>query len=298
MKLQHLALAVATLVATNLYAQTETYNVEAGLLGLTGSNDNNVKQNWTGISGTYYFKPIKIDVALPYAEMDFLNKASSVAGQIANASLETDVLASQTINPINFAGKLYVDKFILGLGTSSWDKKNFSLKSNSAQYVGIGSTGTSFEIGYFILPSTSISLLTSKSTATYSVSPGLNAVKDEVVSSSGIKSHSVVSLATGNFMAFDLFYNQIKTEQDKSQNNNEFGGSVRYYPKTSFYLEGGYKTNTGDNKYNTGNTTSIGLGYAFTPRFGFVLGTSRFNGDDSTQKSSGTNTTFTIGYRF
>ena len=69
---------VVALAATNLYAQ-ETYSVEA--LGATGSKntDDQTKQTLNMLSGTYYVNPIKIDSNQPYAELDFLQKASSIS---------------------------------------------------------------------------------------------------------------------------------------------------------------------------------------------------------------------------
>lgn len=109
---------------------------------------------------------------------------------------------------------------------------------------------------------------------------------------------TVTSLGGTQSLVLDFYYDQIKREQTSSQNNNEYGAKVRFYPEAKYFVEAGYIVNNGDYAYRTGKTLVVGAGYAFTPRLAVLLSTYKFDGDVSTEQSSETSTTLTVGYRF
>jgi hypothetical protein len=287
---------VVALAATNLYAQ-ETYNVE--VVGATGSKntDDQTKQTLTMFNGIYYFKPIKIETNQPYAELDFLQKASSISLTYGNQSIETANVVNTTITPLGITGTVYIDNLILGFNSSNWSA-DLKLKSNTARYTGIKANTTGVDIGYFVTPETALSFTTSKDTASYTPSAGVAAQVDLNITTNSITSRTVTSLGGSQSMRVDLQYNQITREQTLSLKNNEYGFSLRYYPDSKYYVEGGYLTNTGDRDYDKGKTLSAGAGILFTPRFGVLLSTAKFTGDVSTEQSSSTLTILTAGYRF
>ena len=289
---------VVALAATNLHAQ-ETYNVE--VVGTNGSKntDDQTKQTINMFSGTYYFKSIKIDSNQPYAELDFLQKASSISLTYANQSVETANVVNTTITPIELKGTVYIDNLILGLSSNNWSG-DLKLKANTARYYGIKANTTGVNIGYFVTPETALTFTTSKDTASYTPSAGLAAQGDLNITTNSITSRTVTSLGGTQSMRVDLKYNSIAYEAATaaSLKNNEYGFSLRYYPESKYYVEGGYLINTGDRDYAKGKTLSAGAGIAFTPRFGVLLSTAKFTGDVSTELSSSTLTTLTAGYRF
>ena len=297
MKLKVIAAVVGTLVIANAYAQ-ETYNVEAGVQYGNFSNDDSQTQKLTAVGGTYYLKSIVIDHSQPFAELDFLQKASGISVRYANINYEDSTFASTTINPLEVSGNFYVDNFAFGASTSSWGSTNFTTKANTARYVGIKTTTNGFNVGYFVTPTTLVSYVNSKETGTYSPSAGIAAIKDLNITTNGVKSHTVTSLGGTESLVVDLAYNQIKNEQDTSQTNSEYGFNVRYYPEAKYYVEGGYKVNSGDYAKDKGNTYTLGAGYEVTPRFSVMLTTEKFSVSDATQKSGSTNTMLTAGYRF
>jgi predicted porin len=117
-------------------------------------------------------------------------------------------------------------------------------------------------------------------------------------SSNGIASYTVTSLNEGQSLVFDLEYKQIKREQNKSETNDEYSAKLRFYPRTNYFIEGGYRLNNGGVASDKGNTFELGAGYSFTPRLGVIFSTSQFNGDVSAEKSSSRTSSLTVGYRF
>lgn len=296
MKLKMIAAVVGTLVAANVYA-AETYNVEAGFESRSQSVDDKTELSGVGVAGTYYFKDIVIDHAQPAFELDFLQKASGITARYFSGNLETSDLTKTSFSPLELSGNFYVDDFVFGLNNSTWDTR-FPLKKDATKSIGIKSTTTGFSAGYFVLPSTVVSFVNSKNTGTYSPSAGVSAIKDEVVTSNGLTSHTVTSLGGSQWLVLDLTYAQIKREQDKSENNTEYGVKARYYPETKYYFEAGYLSNTGDYEYNKGNAMLVGAGYEITPRLGVYFTSTKFTGSVDAQKSSYTQNSITAGYRF
>lgn len=207
------------------------------------------------------------------------------------------ILVKTTFNSPRVSGTLYVKDFIFGLKNTT-SNPTFPTKANTARSIGVKVNETELKFGYFVLPTTSISFVNNSQKGTYSPSAGLAAIKDLTITSNGLVSHSVINLANGQHMSFALSYDQIKREQTTSQSNREYGGIARYYPQTSFYLDVGYKKNSGDDKNHVGNTTKFGAGYAITPRLGIEITTEKFSASDSSLKTSGTATAFVMGYRF
>lgn len=297
MKLKMIAAVVGTLVIANAYAQ-ETYNVEAGVQYGKFSDDDGGSQKLTAVGGTYYLKPIVIDQSQPFAELDFLQKASGISVSYGTNKYEDKTFVGTNINRPEVSGNFYVDNFVIGASTSSWGSTNFTTKANAARYVGIKSTTNGFNVGYFVTPTTLVSYINSKETATYSPSAGLAAIKDYNNTTNGVKSHTVMSLGGTEFLVVDLSYEQIKKEQTASEKNTEYGAKVRYYPEAKYFVEGGYTSNSGDNAGDKGKTMLLGAGYSFTPRFAVMLSTEKFSGDVSAEKSSSTSTMLKAGYRF
>jgi hypothetical protein len=297
MKKTKLFAVIATLVATNTFAQTETYNVEAAIqYGKSSVDDQTTTKSTLGLVN-YYFKPIVNDSKQPFLEKDFLQKASSVGIIYGNISTETSVLASATPTPLGLSGTYYADDFVFGISNTSWDK-TFLLKSNSARSYGIKSNGTDIKIGYYVTPTTLASFTNSQSTASYTAGGGASAIADYKRTSNNFSTHTVTPLNGTEFVVLDLKYNQVKRDQTTSQTNTEISGNVRYYPEAKYYIEGGYTTNSGDYDYDKGSTLSVGAGYSLTPRFALFLSTSKFSGSVSAQNSSSTSSTITAGYRF
>lgn len=292
-----IAAVVGTLVISNAYAQ-ETYNIQAGVQHQTSSDDSKNDSTSTIFSGTYYLKNIVIDSTQPFMELDFLQKASNVSVGYGNVSSETSVLSKTTLNPVQLGGTFYNDNFIFGVNNQTWDKA-FSLKSNTALNYGIKATTTGFNVGYFVTPTTAVSFVNEKSKGTYTRSSNsLTALKDLTITTNGVTSHTVMSLGGTESLVVDLGYRQIKQEQTVSEKNTEYAAKVRYYPQAKYFVEGGYTSNSGDNAGDKGKTMLLGAGYSFTPRFAVLLSTEKFSGDVSAEKSSGTSTTLTAGYRF
>jgi hypothetical protein len=297
MKKTNLFAVITTLVATNAFAQTETYNVEAAFqYSKSSADDQSTTKSTLGLIN-YYFKPIVNDSKQPFLEKDFLQKASSVGIVYGNVSTESSVFASATPTPLGLTGTYYADEFVFEISNISWDK-TFLLKSNSARSYGIKSNDTSIKFGYYVTPTTLASFTNGQSTGSYTAGGGASAISDVKRTSNAFSTHTVTPLNGSEFVVLDLKYNQVKRDQTTSQSNTEISGNVRYYPEAKYYVEGGYTTNTGAYDYDKGSTIGVGAGYSFTPRFALFVYTSKFSGSVSAENSSSNSTTLTAGYRF
>ena len=296
MKIKTIVALASTLVLSNVYAE-ETYRVEAGAQYTTLSQDDQTKQSITGVLGAYYLKDIVIDHSQPFAEMDFLQRAGYVRAQTGNVSYEDSTFVKTNITPLSIGGQFYVGDFAFGLATSSWGPTNFVLKSNSARNYGMKDTQTGFSGGYFVLPTTLVSIVSNKETTTYAPT-GVSALNDQNINTTSITSHTVNKLSGTQSLVLDLSYNTIKNQQNKTNNNSSYAANVRFYPVPRYYVEGGYVANSGDDPSRAGKTISFGAGYAFTERFGVMLSTAKFSVNDATQMTGNTTTMLTAGYRF
>ena len=286
------------LICSTYAYSNETYTVDAGGLYSKNTGDDTSTEKTTGFGGTFYLKPIVLDPNQPYAELDFIQRASGLTIQYGNASVETSVLAKTTVSRLLLSGNFYINDFIIGFGNSSWNK-NFNLKANSNYNYGIDSTTTYYSLGYFVTPSTSINFETKKSDASYTRSSTLlTAYNDLKITTNSLSSHSVTTTGDGKHIVFDLNYDQIKNVQTTTENNNEYGAKIRFYPENKYFIEGGYISNSGDESSSKGKTTLIGAGYSLNPRLYFLATYQKFDGAVSSENSSDKTTQLTVGYRF
>ena len=297
MKKKVLFAAIGLLAANLTHAQSNTYQFEGSYYRLSSSQDDDTKESHNAFAGKYYLNPVQIDTSKPLFEAEFLQRASNVGLTYSRISYEDADLVKTTFGSPRVNGTLYVNDFIFGIQNNS-SNPTFPTKANTARSVEVKINDTVLKFGYFVLPTTSISFVNKSQKATYSPSAGLAAIKDITITSNGLVSHSVITVANGQHMAFELSYDQIKREQTTSQSNKEYGAAARYYPQTNFYLNAGYMKNSGDYKNNVGSTTKFGAGYAITPRFGIEITTEKFSASDSSLKTSGTTTAVGAGYRF
>ena len=292
-----MSIAIAALTTANLYA-AETYNIEAGAQYYTLSNDANSKINMTAVGGTYYLKPIVMDGSQPFAEVDVLQKASGVSVHYMNMNTETAELASTTVTPIQLSGKFYVEDFVFSFSNFSYDK-NFHTKANAANYYGIKATSNAFAVGYWVLPSTTVTFANAKTDSSYVRSTtSLANINDMNVTTNSVVSHTIASLGGTQSVVLDFVYSQVKVDQSTTKNNTEYVGKVRYYPEAKYFVESEYTINHGDMVGNKGKTIMVGGGYSLTPRLVVMLTTEKFNADDSSSKGSSKTSTLTAGYRF
>ncbi len=289
------AIAVAV-ASTGLFAQ-ETYNIEAGVAFVNYSADDATKQTSTMIGGTYYFKPIKIDMSQPQGELEFLQKASGVTVNYIANKYEDNDFTKTSLPGTSISGRFYIDSLVAEIGYDN-TKGTLHTKSNTARYVDTKANASSFGIGYLVRPNSELGFRYSDTKYTYNVSAGLTAINDKTKTDNEIYSHSVYTLSNGNFAVADISYKNIETKQTSTKKNHETSANFRYYPQTKIYVEAGLKFNSGDDKTDAGRTTSFGLGYAFTPRLAGLVQVANFSVKDSAQGADNKLTLVGVQYRF
>jgi hypothetical protein len=297
MKQKEIVGLFATLISTCVIAQ-ETFNFEGALVYGSLKADDNTTQTTTLVAGKYYFKPVVINNSQPFMELDFLQKAGGISFRTGSVKYEDDTFVQTTLKPMEIAGTVYVDKFVIGISNSSSDS-DFKLKSNNARYYGIKTTETAFTIGYFVTDNTVVSFDNASDKYTYTRSTNaLTDFGDLKKTSNGLSSHTVMSLGGSQSLVVDLSYAEIKRDQTTSQTNTEYGAKLRYYPASKYYFQAGYVNNTGDYARDKGNTMLFGAGVQITPRLGLMLSGAKFSVSDSAQNTGYSSTTLTAGYRF
>ncbi len=292
MKLKLIPALALVFTTTGVFAQSETYQFEAAYTNISASDGAGMTQTGNQFGGTYYLKPVSINTGAPQFEAEFLQRASNIGVAYRQSTYEDATYASTSLDVPQIGAKLYLKDVVLGLQTGAWNK-DLPLKSG-APSISVNSTTTNYEIGYFVLPNTSVSYINQNSKASYSANAGVN---DLTITSNGLLSRTVMPVSGGQHVAFALSYNEITRKQATTQVNTELGGSLRYYPETKMYVEVGYIQNSGDDKNNVGNKYSVGLGYAVTPRLGLTIASQRLSVADSAYAGS-TTTTLSAGYRF
>jgi hypothetical protein len=296
MKMKQIAVMALALAATGLYAQSETYQFEATFQQVDSSPDNPTKMTANVLGGTYYLKPVALNTGAPLFELDFLQRASSVGVAYATGNYEDADVQKTSIDGLGFSGKFYINNLILGVEKSAWNKR-FPSKVIAGESIGKNFDATNFQLGYFVLPTTSVSFVNQNAKTANSPTAGLAAMQDVTITTNGLQSRTVMPIANGQHLAFSVLYNQVKRQQARVDENFELGASVRYYPTTKVYFDAGYKQNKGDYVNTVGETVTLGAGYALTPRLNVTLASERFSINDKTLTGA-TTTVLSAGYRF
>jgi len=298
LKLRYLTLAICAMLSASGYAE-ETYNFELGVGYGSQKKDDGTKITSLIPGIAYYFTPIKSNDSEPFDELAFLQRSSDLTLVYTNMTYETTNFNKATLNPFLVSGTFYIKDFAFELSNNSFSNTNLVSKTDSTKYIGIKNNDTSIKLGYFIFPKSLLSYEYSDGKATYTPSSSLGTtINPQKTTKNSIISHSVVGLENSSSVAFDLNYSQIKQVQDKTEKNNEYVFAIKFYPQSTFFIEGGYKINTGDSLSDKGKTFSIGAGYAFNHNLHFQISNDSFTVDDSTQQSSAKSTKVGMLYRF
>jgi len=278
------------------FAESENYNFETLATSFNQSYVDSTAVNNMAYSGRYYLMPVTIRKSEPFAELDYLQRVSSISLEYSDGKLANQYLVRGDYKPRTINGTFYINDFILALSNTAWDTK-FTLANAPAYYYGFDVKTDSIGIGYFIEPKTSVFLNYTKSNIDYSTDVGTT-LTDKAITTNTVYLHSVRSIEDNSFLVMDFSYAQIKSEAAASNTNNEYGLSAKYYPAPNYYVMSGYAINGGDDQSAKGKTVTFGLGYLFTPRLGVLISNSTFDVDDSSQKTDYIKTSVAFGYRF
>jgi hypothetical protein len=302
MKLSKLSILCIAMLTFSSYAHSnETYTIEAGFEYAKYSGDDSSSEKTTGFGGTYYLKPVTLDSSQPYAELDFIQRASDITITYANVSVENTTFTKTTISPLGLSGNFYFNNFIIGLNNKSWSK-NFNLKEDTNYSYKKDRKISEYNLGYFVTPNTSVSFSKTNDISTETPSSALLDIYNPTkIKTNSLYSHTVTTAGDGKYIVLDLNYDKIQTDYDTSEKNKEYGVKIRYYPENNYFVEGGYFSNTGEKVSDKGKSTLIGAGYAINPRLSLSVTYYKFDGSVSSVFSENSGykfTSITAGYRF
>ena len=276
-----------------------TYNVQtaAGLLK-SDYPDHNRTDSSKFIEATYYFKPVEVDDSQPFTELSFLQRTSHLGISYSNTDREMEQWSTTTLQPLRVYGNLYVGDFFL-LASHSVLPDTVITKTTLNQSWNYANTQTTLHLGYFVLPSTSLSLTHSQSVSSQASIAGSAQVNDKTTISNGLNVHTVHSLSKQDAIAADIFISRISNSDSSTPGDNTaYGFGVRYFPAMNWYLQGGYASNDGDSTNARGNTLNWGAGYQFNTQLGLLFNASHFMTSDNAAGSDRSTSQLALTYRF
>ena len=211
---------------------------------------------------------------------------------------EIDGIEPTTLKPVSLGGTFYLDDFVLSVGYSNTSSTRLT-NSSSKQSWDVKSTTPSFGVGYFVFPTTLVSISNSQNVVSYASVAGSTSIKDRTTTKTGLTAHTVMPLSGTDSIVGEIYLQKISYDDGtKTQNNNDFGIDVKYFPAMNYYVGGGFVNNSGDRASTKGTTFKLAAGYQFTPRLGLLFETSKFKVSDDAQKTSSTSSQLQVVYRF
>lgn len=297
MKLKVITLLTSAVLTGSLHAE-ETYSIEAGFEFVHEKSDSPSTIRDKVLGGAYYFKPVAIKDSQPFTELEFLQRSSNATFTYSNMDVETDGIEPTTLKPVSLGGTFYLDDFVLSVGYSNTSSTRLTY-SSSKQSWDVKSTNPSFGVGYFVLPTTLVSISNSQNVVSYASVAGSTSIKDSTTTKTGLTAHTVMPLSGTDSIVGEIYLQKISYDDGtKTQNNNDFGIDVKYFPAMNYYVGGGFVNNSGDRASTKGTTFKLAAGYQFTPRLGLLFETSKFKVSDDAQKTSSTSSQLEVVYRF
>jgi hypothetical protein len=280
-------------------ANSNSYTVEAGLLRQSARNDDASSQTMTAWGGTIYLQDVSLAAGQPFAERDFLQRASQITAELYSESLRNSPFyADTTADTVHLNGTAFLERLVLGL---SFDQYSTTLAAPGMSSRNYSVSGSIFEgsLGLMEGRDTLVSYRYHSRVDSFSPSLFMTPIGDYQERWHQVFAHSVIGLRNDHAIVLDGGLKLIQRAQDADiAATQQLYGSLRAYLNPRFYAEGGISQEFGDPSSFKGRTLSFGLGLALTPRLvGQVFGT-RFTADDPTLKSGHRDLGFTLNYRF
>jgi len=293
------AALLLTTTGAAVQASEAAYNVEAGVLSSRLRNDDQTAMGTFALGATFYPSPVRFDPAQPFAELDFLQKASQFTLiQTSYSFSGSQVIADTTATDLMFDGLVYLDRLALGFTHSTG---SMMLSPVGANWMGydVSTTSTTLRVGYRWLPQTQINLAHGQSVDTYSGPSGWPAISDDRLSWNRLSIRSVATLNNGRFLVIDLEGKQKDRTQGSTRASTQaLGAQLRAYPSPNLYLEAGLNQESGDPSNTTGRTLSYGAGVSLSNRLILQVYGSKFTATDPSQYSSDRELGFSLSLRF
>lgn len=251
--LSHTALAENYQSSLNIYHSTR--------------NHTNYDADYTGISGIYYWSPIKPDRLL--AESAFLAKASGISFSFAQISYDPGPV--QLDGPGQSVSLSYVFRQQgIHIGMSS------RTESLTGMGIKMDSDFSSFSIGRFFGDRLYISLYHGTGTDTLTANPDIDS------SSTGIS----IKRLTDNVNFEAGFSSDSYDDGSGVETNNEIGFSADFYLENTFSIGLGFSNNRGDSKGIAGTTFSLNLRKFINTSTSFGISYDSFSADSGNYSST------------
>jgi len=303
--IQYASFIGLTLAALSAGAQDQSYQVEVGVQYAQAVDHSQFFSRDSVLAASYYLKPVMMNLDQPFAELEFLQRASNIGLGVSKKSYQDESISRSSYNPKYLFGTYYYNDFIFTAADRSYSGSLNIIKP------GVGLQNSSIKepvlsLGYLVRPDTSVSLMFDRYSETnnaYTSTLGNVASSSSSILSRGLQSHTVTSLGNQYSATLDLNLGQIKYNNNDGSNqtnqtNRVMGAQARFYPRNSFYLMGGFQTEVGGNSVYTGKTYSLGSGSLLTPRTTVSFQVNHFLSAEASRAYSGTSSSINLSYRF
>ena len=245
------------------------YQFNLGAIGFEKNNLNDTGNTLEPMAGLqYFFSPLKNDPQQAFDQHEFIQRKSNIYLGMVPSRVETSSLKT-TVNTGIFSGSYYVDDWLLGLGYSKGSGK-VTTASGSTKYYDLDAQTLFYRLGYYIAPSSLLTLGVDDSKITDTSAVSYLTDKEQKLTTTSLNARSLLNWGSQHTLALELTGKHIKLVDTSTQINRESTLSIKYYPRPDMYAQWSITSNQGDETSSIGNTSLVSASYAISPRFSVV----------------------------
>ena len=241
------------------------YQLNFSAIGFEKNNLNDTGDSLGPMVGVqYFFSPVKNDPQQAFDQHEFIQRSSNLYVGTVPSRVDTSSIKT-LVNTSIVSGSYYVDDWMLGLGYSKGSGK-LTYSSNSSIYWDVDSDTYSYRLGYYLAPSSLLTLGVDDSTVTETARyTGGNDISQKLTTTS-LNSRTLWNWNGQHTLALELTGKHIKLVETSTKINRESTLSLKYYPRPDMYAQWSITSNQGDNTISVGNTSVVSASYAISPR--------------------------------
>ena len=241
------------------------YQLNFSAIGFEKNNLNDSDNSLGPMAGVqYFFSPVKNDPQQAFDQHEFIQRSSNLYIGTVPSRVETSSTKT-LVNTSIVSGSYYVDDWMMGLGYGKGSGK-LTLNASSSYYWDVETNTTFYRLGYYLAPSSLLTLGIDDSTVTETARyTGGNDISQKITTTS-VNSRSLWNWNGQHTLALELTGKHIKLVETSTKINRESTLSLKYYPRPDMYVQWSITSNQGDEASSVGNTSVVSASYAISPR--------------------------------
>jgi hypothetical protein len=245
------------------------YQFNAAAIGFEKNNLNDTGNTLSPMAGVQYFlSPVKNDPQQSFDQHEFIQRSSNLYIGTVPSRVETSSYKTM-VNTGIVSGSYYVDDWMLGLGYGKGSGQ-LTLNASSSYYWDVDSNTYFYRLGYYLLPSSLMTLGVDDSNITETARYTGGKDVAQKITTTSLNSRTLWNWGGQNTLALELTGKHIKLDESSSKVNREATLSLKYYPRPDMYAQWSITSNQGDETSSIGNTSVVSASYAISPRISVV----------------------------